>query len=65
MSSYILSVRDVVELYSVPERTVRHWAHTEVLRGWKEGRAWCFDSNIVKTSMPRLRRRLVPEEHND
>jgi excisionase family DNA binding protein len=51
-----LSVRHVAHYFRVPERTIRHWASTGVLRARKFGKLWNFDRSVIEISAKRLGR---------
>jgi hypothetical protein len=54
----LLSVHQVSQFLSVPERTVRHWAATQVLSARKVGKPWWFRWRDVAASEHRLSRTL-------
>lgn len=57
VESDLLCIHDVSEKLKVPERTVRHWARTRVLPGFKVGKKkWGFRAADVERSEPRLGR---------
>ena len=43
--------------WDVPDRTIRHWAETDVLRGLKIDNKWWFPADNVRLAEPRLSRR--------
>jgi hypothetical protein len=43
--------------WDVPDRTLRHWAETDVLRGLKIDNKWWFPPENVRRAEPRLSRR--------
>lgn len=55
-SDHSWSVREVSQCLRVPERTVRHWASTGVLRARKFGKLWKFCQPEVHASARRLGR---------
>ena len=56
-----LSVREVSGILGVPERTIRHWARTSVLRARKGLRKlWRFDPIEIERSKRRLLRQTSP-----
>ena len=56
-SGQLWSVQQVSLFLAVPERTVRYWASTEVLRGCKFGKLWRFGPPEVEVSARRLGRK--------
>ncbi len=57
VDSDLLCIHDVSVKLKVPERTVRHWARTRVIPGFKVGKKkWAFRAADVERSERRLGR---------
>jgi hypothetical protein len=53
----LVSVPKLSGEWDVPDRTIRYWAETDVLRGLKIDNKWWFPADNVRRAEPRLSRR--------
>jgi hypothetical protein len=57
VASDLLSIHEVSKTLNVPERTVRHWARTQVIAGFKPAKKkWVFHPADVERAKRRLGR---------